>query len=234
MHAYTSVTTSPNIIRELGRFQWRWMATPFISHSAYTAMLKTGWRYALDNGAWDFRYANENKVKKVTHEMGVTLDFSSKGNTKYDEERFMWMVDRYGLNADFVVMPDVIGSKEHTILKAEHYLPRLKGLKVMITVQDRMLEKDIVQFLEKGVGIFIGGSTRWKMKKMPYWSEVAKRWGVLCHCGRINTEKRIEKCREHGVDSFDGSAFARWYKRAKQITDYMITTNGGNPHIPKE
>ena len=234
MRAYASVTTSQNIIKELGRLPWRWMATPFISHAAYTAMLKTGWSYALDSGAWGFRYSNENKVRSISHEMGVTRDFKARGGNQYDDNRFMWMVDKYGLKADFIVVPDVVGDREATLEKAESWTPRLRGLKLVIAVQDRMLERDIAPYLKKGVGIFIGGSTRWKVSKIPYWAGVARKWNVMCHCGRVNTERRIEMCRGNGIDSFDGSGPARWLKRSKELTDYLISKRGETPVVTGE
>jgi hypothetical protein len=59
--------------------------------------------------------------------------------------------------------------------------------------------------------LFIGGSTQWKLG--PHAASLvreAKERGKWVHVGRVNTLQRIRWCMALGVDSIDGSGFARF------------------------
>jgi len=65
--------------------------------------------------------------------------------------------------------------------------------------------------------LFVGGSTRWKLG--PHAATLireAKWCAKWVHVGRVNTLRRIAWCKALGVDSIDGSGFAR-FTRARLL-----------------
>lgn len=60
------------------------------------------------------------------------------------------------------------------------------------------------------IGIFIGGSTEWKLSAIMPWGRWAKDRGLYVHVGRVNSSKRIALCGQAGADSFDGTAVTRY------------------------
>ncbi len=54
-------------------------------------------------------------------------------------------------------------------------------------------------------GIFVGGSTAWKLRTAPYWARVAREHGLLCHVGRVGTARRVRAMRQIGVGSIDSA-----------------------------
>jgi len=64
--------------------------------------------------------------------------------------------------------------------------------------------------LPKRVGIFLGGSTEWKLSTMRHWGEFCAARGVHYHVGRVNTLKRFRLAHVAGADSVDGSSASRY------------------------
>lgn len=56
------------------------------------------------------------------------------------------------------------------------------------------------------VGLFLGGTTEYKIREMYAWGMVAHAWRRWFHVGRVNTRRRIRLCAEAGADSFDGTS----------------------------
>src|SRR5271166_3705175 len=105
-----------------------------------------GFPYALDNGAWtDFRLGRD-----------------------FDHEKFQTLVDRLGGQADFTVAPDIVAGGLASLRLSVHWLAHLliRTRLVLIPVQDGMGPKDLVNIVGKHVGIFLGGSTEWKIANM--------------------------------------------------------------------
>jgi hypothetical protein len=91
----------------------------------------------------------------------------------------------------------------------------------MIAVQDGFAPWHIARFLGPGVGIFVGGSTEWKLATMAEWSRLAHTFGAKCHVGRVNTGRRVKLCDIAGVDSFDGSGPSRFLNCLPPILDAL-------------
>jgi hypothetical protein len=60
------------------------------------------------------------------------------------------------------------------------------------------------------VGVFVGGTTRWKLETMANWAALARERGAWCHVARVNTVRRIRACATAGATSFDGSNASRF------------------------
>lgn len=146
--------------------------------------------YALDNGAW------------TAYQKGKPFDVAA----------FEWAVDTIGQGADWVVMPDCVGDKAETLRMAEQWHGRLDGMRVLFAVQDGMTVDEVAHWLGKTWGLFVGGTTEWKLATIHQWGALAKEHGKWCHVGRVNTGKRIRLCHAHGVNSIDGTSVTRFPK----------------------
>ena len=148
-------------------------------------------RYALDNGAWsDFRTGRD-----------------------FDDGGFKTLVDRLGGAADFIIAPDIVADGLHSLrLNLVWLTPLLVRTRlVLVAVQDGMGPQDLVDVVVPGhVGIFLGGSTEWKLQTMRSWGEFAAERNVYFHIGRANTARRFRLAHQAGADSVDGSGASRY------------------------
>ena len=142
-----------------------------------------GARFAIDNGAYN----------------------------RFDADKFRRVLAREKPNRGrciFVAAPDVVGSARRTLEVFSHWYPKLAGWPVALVCQDGQEDLDIPWRLIAGV--FIGGSTEWKLSvAAEQIVRAAQAIGKWVHVGRVNTPQRIDKFYEMGVDSIDGASFAR-------------------------
>lgn len=73
-------------------------------------------------------------------------------------------------------------------------------------------------YLSSRVGVFVGGSTEWKLSTMAGWARLAHECGARCHVGRVNSALRARLCDIAGADSIDGSKASR-YEFAPALID---------------
>lgn len=108
---------------------------------------------------------------------------------------------------DFAVVPDVVaGGLTSLAFSLEHLRTvRLFGLRPYLVAQDGMTEADLVGPLRRFDGLFVGGSTKWKMATAARWCDFAHEQGKPCHVGRVGTGRRVRWAREIGADSIDSS-----------------------------
>lgn len=147
-------------------------------------------RYAIDNGAWT-AYAQKRP---------------------WDDVAFERVVGLFGGGADFIAAPDIVTGGLESLRLTEAWLPRLDGIgrRRLIPVQDGMASADVAPFLGPDVGVFVGGSTAFKLSTMAAWGQLAREHGAYCHVGRVNTARRIRLCAAAGADSFDGTSATRF------------------------
>ena len=147
-------------------------------------------RYALDNGAWT----------------------SYRRGEPFDAIAFTKAVEWLGPLAQFVVAPDVIaGGQVSLSLSRSWLLPLLDCCpRVLIPVQDGLEPADLAPLASERVGIFVGGTTRWKIENLILWGRFASEFGCYLHVGRVNTARRIRLCGLAGANSFDGSSASRF------------------------
>lgn len=183
MIAYASRTGTRRNLAALRDAGWR------ILVSARGVLRNEGFRYALDNGAW------------TAFTQGEPFDVSA----------FEKALDLMGSEADWVASPDIVGGGMRSLELSESWLPRLIDARlVLIPVQDGLTADDVRPLLGNRVGIFLGGSTEWKLATMREWGELAREVGCYYHVARVNTRRRIEMCSEAGATSFDGSSASRF------------------------
>lgn len=182
MIAYASRTGTRRNLDALRAAGWRLLV------SARGVLRSEGFRYAIDNGAW------------TAHQRGEP----------FDAEAFVRAVELMGSGADWIVVPDRVADREASIEMARTWLPRLRGIApLLIAVQDGMTEADLPE-LGQDTGIFLGGSTGWKLRTMRAWGEVARRRRCWFHVARVNTARRIAAAKEAGATSIDGSSASRY------------------------
>lgn len=186
---YASRTGTRRNLDEIGRCGWRLLV------SARGVLRTEGFPYALDNGAWTAFQRGE----------------------PFDVVAFERAVDALGAGADFVVVPDVVADAEATRRAAELWLPRLAGLRLFLAVQDGMTSRDLDDY--PCAGVFVGGSTTWKLRTAIAWREATRERGMLLHVARVNTERRIAFCRSIGASSVDGSSASRFSITTSRLDD---------------
>lgn len=147
--------------------------------------------YAIDNGAW------HAYVRKLP----------------FNAEAFERVLETHGRNADFITVPDIVCGGLESLEFSKLWLQRLTGYynRLLIPVQDGMKAEDVRPLLHPGIGLFIGGSDRFKEDTMGEWAEL----GTYIHCGRVNSRRRLKLCQMHGIHSFDGSGPSRFLKHAR-------------------
>jgi hypothetical protein len=185
MIGYASNTGTIRNIDALREAGWRLLITPSKPKPP------EGFRFGIDNGAWG-AYAS---------------------GTSFDERAFKRLTERYGSIADWVVIPDIVAGGEQSFDFSRSWMPYLKSLRMLLLpVQDGMNPQGVGPFLRDhcNVGLFLGGSTEWKLREMCVWGAVAHTFGRHYHIGRVNTRRRIRLAHEAGADSFDGTSATRF------------------------
>jgi hypothetical protein len=178
---YTSRTGTATTLAALREAGWRLLVV------AGAVLRNEGFRYGLDNGAWSY------------HERGVP----------FDEAAFLLALRRFGAKADFVVVPDIVAGGKASLDYSLSWLPRVRSVakRQLIAVQDGMTPDDLRPVLRTlSVGIFVGGTTEWKLATLPEWGRLAQETGCYLHVGRVNSRKRILLCAQAGAHSFDGTS----------------------------
>lgn len=176
------------------RGAWRVLMTP---DTHVRRLTPAGMAYALDNGAWGAFQRGE----------------------PWDRERFDQMCAAWASAADWIVLPDIVaGGAESLALslswKARITVPRLR----LIAVQDGMTPDDVAPHVDGDCGIFVGGSTDWKLDTMSHWGRLAQRRGCYLHIARVNTVRRIIRCQDVGAHSFDGTSPSRFSVTTPRLT----------------
>jgi hypothetical protein len=180
MIGYAPSEGSRRNMEALRERRWRLLLSP--THPTPYADL----RFGIDNGAWR---AYQTK-------------------TQFEESAFEHLVDRLGCAADFVILPDIVGGGSDSLAFSVSWLPRLRTLKhLLLPIQDGMNAHDVGMVLRQAprVGLFLGGTTEFKLQQMYAWGMVAHAWNRWFHVGRVNSIRRVRLCAEAGADSFDGS-----------------------------
>lgn len=181
MIPYASNTGTRRNLDALRAANWRLIITPS------KPTLQTGFRFAIDNGAY--------------------------GPNGFQPEAFMRLVERFGCAADFIVLPDIVAGGNDSLRLSVSWIPKLRGLRsLLLPIQDGMSAHDVGMVLRQNVqvGLFLGGSTEFKLRELYGWGMVAAAWKRRYHVGRVNTRRRIRLCAEAGADSFDGTSVSRY------------------------
>lgn len=156
--------------------------------------------YAGDNGAWS--------------------DFQAGRDFDEDAyERFLDWVGAQPHRPDWLVLPDIVAGGLPSLSLSVRYLNRCAAIAplVLLAVQDGMVAEDVRAMVGPGVGIFLGGSTEWKLDRMRYWGEFAAERRAHYHVARVNSIKRMSLAISCGAASVDGSSVSRYAVTAPKL-----------------
>lgn len=181
MIGYASNTGTRRNLQALRDAGWRILLTPD------NPTPREGLKHGIDNGAW------KAHIQKLP----------------FDTKAFEKLVDRHGGTADFVVAPDIVAGGRTSLDFSLSWLPKLQHVRlVLLPLQDGMTPTEIGSVLTAwpNIGLFLGGSTEFKLGTMHMWGGVAHAFGRWYHVGRVNTARRIRECESAEADSFDGTS----------------------------
>lgn len=122
---------------------------------------------------------------------------------------------RVGVEAPaFIVLPDLVARGAESLAESESWIDECRGIAPLyLAVQDGMAEADVAQLLERRpgtiAGLFVGGSTDWKLETAASWIAWAHARKLEVHIGRVGTIERVRWARAIGADSID-SSFPLW------------------------
>lgn len=197
-----------------GEFEERMpSATPLLRPYASRTGTKTTLAKMREMG-WSLLVSAAGVVRTegFEHAGGVALDNGAwsaylKGSP-FDEDAFCRALDKVGEVAQWTVLPDIVAGGRASLDLTLTWLDRLNGFpgRLLIAVQDGIEPDDVRQYLGPMVGIFLGGSTEYKLRTMDAYGALARRRQCYFHVGRVNSLKRINACAQAGADSFDGTS----------------------------
>lgn len=112
----------------------------------------------------------------------------------------------------FVVAPDMLQNARETLTLFCQYEPIIHslGLPVAYVLQNGLQGTGVPWDLLEA--IFIGGDTEFKLgAHVRRTVEEAKERGKWVHMGRVNSQRRMQYAAAIGVDSVDGTKYARFF-----------------------
>ena len=145
--------------------------------------------------------------------------YSVKEGEEWNEEAWYSMLSKMEkdkVTPEFVLIPDVVGDKRRTLENFFVYREAVsrRGWPVAMAVQDGMVPQDVPCTVDV---IFVGGTTSWKWKSLPMWTQAFPR----VHCGRVNSLEKLKLCKELGVESVDGTHWFRFRKPEEYLQDFI-------------
>jgi hypothetical protein len=150
---------------------------------------------------------------EVVGDNGAWADFQA--GRDFDEDGFERFLDWFAaqpVTPRWLVLPDIVAGGLRSLELSMRYQNRCLSIAplVLIAVQDGMQQSDLAPLVGRNVGIFLGGSTEWKLANMAGWGAFCAEHGIYYHVARVNTEKRIWMAVAAGADSVDGSSASRF------------------------
>lgn len=182
---YASRTGTRRNLAALREAGWRLLV------SAAGVLRHEGFPYALDNGAWsDFQAGQE-----------------------FDGERFRRALHLLGADADWIALPDIVGGGLRSLDLSVSWLGEVRAVndRALLPVQDGMTPETLRPVLSAHrLGIFLGGSTEWKLATIGEWGDLAHELACHYHVARVNTRRRIWLAAMAGAHSIDGTSATKY------------------------
>lgn len=132
----------------------------------------------------------------------------------WDHDAYVRMLDDvYRAPTDrlkFITAPDVVADWPATVDLFRHWWRSVERVgPVAIVLQDGATASSVPW--DAIDAVFVGGTTEWKMNRDAEALILEARWREKwVHVGRVNTWRRLKWARSHGVDSVDGTKYARF------------------------
>lgn len=201
MIGYASQTCTRRNLDALRAAGWRLLLSRAAQSSG--GWQPFGFRYCLDNGRWaDFQ-------EGLRLGRGESMPFDEPRQAQFEQ-----LLDLRGAGCDFVILPDTVAGGMASLEMSVRWSNRVLSAAplALIPVQDGMEPTDLAPLVGPSVGIFLGGSTEWKLARMADWGQFCADHGVYYHIGRVNTGRRFKMAHAAGAHSVDGSSATRYAK----------------------
>lgn len=157
--------------------------------------------WIADNGAWS------------DYQRGQPFDEAAY------EEFISWIAAQTPL-PDWLCLPDVVAGGAASLELSCRYLNRCLAISplVLVAVQDGMEPDDLAPIVGPSCGIFLGGSTEYKLARMFDWGRFCHERHLHYHVARVNTIRRMSLAIAAGADSIDGSSASRFACTTPMLT----------------
>lgn len=182
------------------------------------AMRQRGWGLLVSRaGVW-----RTEGFEHICADNGAWSDFQV--GRPFDEdafERFLEWLAMQPVVADWIVLPDIVAGGIASLELSLRYLNRCLSVAplVLIAVQDGMSEADLSPLVGSSVGVFLGGSTKWKLETMWNWGRFCARRSVYYHVARVNSARRMLLAIAAGAESIDGTSVTMYAKTIDRLDD---------------
>lgn len=158
--------------------------------------------------------------------LGVPWAMDNDAFSGFNAEAFLKMMRRYqGIQGcKWVAVPDVVGDAKSTLKRFYQWQPAVTyfGFSSALVAQDGL--EDLPIPWDKFTCLFIGGSTEWKLGAVAAGIiREAKRREKWIHMGRVNSAIRVRYTQLLDCDSSDGSGYARFKSRTRDILPVLQT-----------
>jgi len=172
------------------------------------ALRRHGWGLLVSRaGVW-----RTEGFERIVGDNGAWSDF--RAGRSFDESAYDRFLDWIAGERvpDWLVLPDIVAGGLGSLELSMRYMNRCLSVAplVLIAVQDGMEPDDLAPLVGRSVGIFLGGSTEWKLARMRDWGAFCAERGVHYHVARVNSQKRIAAAGAAGAASIDGSNASRY------------------------
>lgn len=110
---------------------------------------------------------------------------------------------------EWIVCPDIVAGGLESLAFSLNWRRRLESeypdLRCYLALQDGMTPDCVRPHLPRFHGLFVGGTTRWKVSTGRTWVELAHAHDLPCHIGRVGSKRRSMWARAIEADSIDSS-----------------------------
>jgi hypothetical protein len=170
------------------------------------ALRRHGWGLLVSRaGEW-----RTEGFQSIAADNGAWADYQA--GKQFDEDAYEEFLDWLPIAPDWIVLPDIVAGGLRSLALSMRYLNRCAAVSplVLLAVQDGIEPADVAPMVGPRLGIFLGGSTEWKLKRMIEWGAFCAERNIHYHVARVNSIKRMSLAIAAGADSIDGSSGSRY------------------------
>lgn len=173
------------------------------------ALRAHGWGLLVSRaGVW-----RTEGFERICGDNGAWADFQAGRCFDGDAyDRFLDWLSVQAVVPDWLVLPDIVAGGMESLALSIRYINRCRSIAplVLIAVQNGMEPEDLAPLVGPQIGIFLGGSTDWKIERMIEWGAFCAARCIHYHVARVNSFKRMSLAIAAGAHSIDGSSGSRY------------------------
>lgn len=152
--------------------------------------------------------------------------------TRFDFQKFSNILNFcFRGKAMWVASPDVVANAKQTLANFNIWKNEIKARRIPLAFVAQDGIEDIEIPWQEFECLFIGGTTEFKLSNQSKdLCLEAKKQDKIVHMGRVNSFSRAKLAFDWGVDSVDGSGFARFENaKLESFLQYLQELDRGNP-----